>query len=79
MKTGGHSICAALSKYIDEVDDKRHSAFHHFPDLLLAYPAYYKFAFVRNPWDHVVSFYSHMGTNKGRLKITFREFLRQRC
>jgi len=57
-KTGGESICKALESLISQTFDK-HLKIRHV-DKRIDLQKYYKFTFVRNPWDQVVSFYEHL-------------------
>ena len=71
-KTGSTSITKALEKYFDEcgVGDRNSPYFYHQPASNLKdhfesenwnWDEYFKFTFVRNPWDRLVSmfFYQH--------------------
>jgi hypothetical protein len=71
-KTGTTSIEEALAEYADEIPfeyDKKLFDKHIPPEYAKAHlPAdiwnsYFKFAFVRNPWDWVISFYFFMWPN----------------
>jgi chondroitin 4-sulfotransferase 11 len=60
-KTGGVSIRAALESFADGQSATRRDTTHEtLPDFLARHPgmkSHFKFAFVRNPWDRLVSFY----------------------
>ena len=59
-KTGGIAMRAALAPYEDE--SLRLPAHDTLGDLAASHPetrGYFKFAFVRNPWDRLVSFYTY--------------------
>lgn len=83
QRTGGHSIEKALSKFVSQKDiDKINHIFGHMhvvPRNIEKYfsydiwKQYFKFAFVRNPWDRAVSFYHYFKQNK-RHRITHPTF-----
>jgi hypothetical protein len=71
IKTGGTSIRNYLNDYSDiiSVSDRRSPFYFHvsaiemekyFQEQGWDWNNYFKFAFVRNPWDRVVSFYHHI-------------------
>jgi len=88
-KTGGQSIHKAVEPYMDGRDEfgapKRHEKYYHHatPDVLLEYTdrevwdSYFKFVFVRNPWDRILSQYFFFKTKDTMLKFNpnwHREF-----
>jgi len=85
-KTGGISVRAALARYADGQDAALSGTTHEtLPELLARRPdlgGHFKFGFVRNPWERLVSFYCHA---RARLapsfpqfqSLTFTEWLRQ--
>jgi len=61
QKTGGETVAGILAKYAPDI--RRLGAKHEFGrfgkmKLGSAWNDYFKFAFVRNPWDRLVSWYS---------------------
>jgi hypothetical protein len=60
-KTGGISVAAALEPYADGQAAAHLNTTHEtLPEFLVRHPearGHFKFAFVRNPWDRLVSFY----------------------
>src|SRR5450759_2958070 len=87
-RTAGFSIEAALPEWSD-VDGKMvfngHATAYLLNQLILEWPSFFSFAFVRNPWDYWVSMYEHVLTigpqhpEWGLLSRfqTFGEYLRQ--
>ena len=78
-KTGGTSIEKAFDGDADQRDvEYKHAsaAFYKrkFPD---QFRAYFKFAFVRNPWDWLVSRYHWSRDHQGLFDYSFEEFLRR--
>lgn len=73
-KTGGISVRAALEDFADGQAAARRDTTHEtLPDLMLREPrlaSYFKFAFVRNPWDRMVSFHAYA---RSSLKPTLPE------
>lgn len=79
QKTAGRSITGSLCKYGNNV-------FHqHILDILKEKKSdrnYFKFAFVRNPWDRAVSRYFHVKSNSSKQRLkryrnsTFEEYVR---
>jgi|SaaInlV_165m_DNA_1040744.scaffolds.fasta_scaffold38728_1 chondroitin 4-sulfotransferase 11 len=53
-KTGGTSLGKLLLGDLDAYEGKTHSPFS---GPYLKFPQYFKFSFVRNPWDRIVSYY----------------------
>ena len=71
MKTGGTSIRECLNDYSDIISTpERHSPYwnhlspkdleKHFQEQQWDWDEYFKFVFVRNPWDRMVSLYHHL-------------------
>jgi hypothetical protein len=62
-KTGGISVRAALEPFADGQDAAARDTTHEtLPALLVRRPdlaGHFKFAFVRNPWDRLVSFHAY--------------------
>ena len=52
-KTAGTSIGKLLLDDLNAYDNKCHLTLQPY----LRYPDYYKFTFIRNPWDRIVSYY----------------------
>ncbi len=84
-RTGGHSIEAALkpfgaTRYRPKGPVANKALIKHVPARRLAtcpefaenWDKYFKFSFVRNPWDHMVSWYFF---RKARYSGSFRDFL----
>ena len=78
-KTGGTSIEKIFEPEADQTDVLyKHEAAefyqHSFPD---RFRLYFKFAFVRNPWDWLVSRYHWTRDHQGFFDYSFHEFLRK--
>ena len=82
IKTGGTSIRNYLNDYSDiiSVSDRRSPFYFHvsaiemekyFQEQGWDWNNYFKFAFVRNPWDRVVSFYHHILWNMHRQSFPY--------
>ncbi|HEV7404447.1 MAG TPA: sulfotransferase family 2 domain-containing protein [Chthoniobacteraceae bacterium] len=73
-KTGGISMRAALAPFADGQADAHPNTTHEtLPELLARAPhlgGHFKFAFVRNPWDRLVSFHAYA---REKLKTTLPE------
>ena len=69
QKTGGQSLRASLKGVIPDLEEGWGSRYHaRLSDVLQAYPSvrvgeYYTAAFVRNPWDRLVSWYADIVQN----------------
>jgi len=74
-KSGGISVRAALARFGDGQHAASSDTTHEtLPQLLARWPdlgGHYKFGFVRNPWERLVSFYCHA---RARLAPTFPQF-----
>lgn len=78
-KTGTSSIKAVLNPFIEgnTFDAIRHA---DYAEIARSYPnqliEYFKFSFVRNPWDRIVSYYFFQ-KKRGKInnKLTFEDFL----
>jgi len=76
-KTGGTSIEKVFAPLADQEDVpfKHAPVAHykkHFPD---RFDSYFKFSFVRNPWDWLVSRYYWSRDHQGLIDYSFPEFL----
>jgi hypothetical protein len=60
QKTGGDSLSRLLAEKVPDLTTlaAKHERLQKVPALLGEYRDYYKFAFIRNPWDRLVSWYS---------------------
>ena len=60
QKTGGQTVSKILKENISDVSrfKRKHGFAVHAKDDLEGWNEYFKFAFVRNPWDRLVSWYS---------------------
>ena len=76
-KTAGTSIGKLLLDDLNAYDNKCHLTLQPY----LRYPDYYKFTFIRNPWDRIVSYYyeKQLHPARGRLgclySIPFEEYI----
>lgn len=63
QKTGGQTISRVLKKSISDITRfrRKHEFAVHAMEDLEDWDGYFKFAFVRNPWDRLVSWYSMIG------------------
>jgi hypothetical protein len=75
-KTGGTSIEKCFVDNADEVDVeyKHHDAWFYFKNFLY-FDDYFKFTFVRNPWDRLVSAYHFYKNDMKLIDFTFEEFI----
>lgn len=60
QKTGGDTLSRMLKEQVPDLraQGAKHERMSDNPALLVDYASYFKFAFVRNPWDRLVSWYS---------------------
>lgn len=60
QKTGGDTLSRLLADRVPDLEPvgAKHEQLRNEPSLLDQYSSYFKFAFVRNPWDRLVSWYS---------------------
>lgn len=74
IKTGGVSIATALNMK----EKQCHFPASHIQSLLLkrTWRNYYKFSFVRNPWDKMISQYFFNHSEWARPETTFSEYIR---
>ena len=75
-KTGGTSIEKCFVDNADEVDVeyKHHDVWFYFKNFLY-FDDYFKFTFVRNPWDRLVSAYHFYKNDMKLIDFTFEEFI----
>ena len=69
-KTGGTSIGKLLLGDLDAYDSKPHAPLK---GSYLKFPHYFKFSFVRNPWDRMVSYYYEKDCLKN---ISFSDYIK---
>ena len=64
QKTGGQTISRLLKKNVPDISRfrRKHEFAVHAMEELEGWNEYFKFAFVRNPWDRLVSWYSMVST-----------------
>jgi hypothetical protein len=84
QKTGGESICTALG--VPTAYPEKHFLARELRDLYGAdtWQSYFKFAFVRNPWDRLVSWWSMIDANRmalsaGKPLNKFHRFVLERA
>lgn len=84
QKTGGDSICTALG--VSTAVPEKHFFARELRELYGAdvWSTYFKFAFVRNPWDRLVSWWSMIDANRtllsaGRPLNKFQRFVLERA
>lgn len=73
-KTASSSISKAFDRLVDEKTGRVHDGAYEVGKL----PGYFTFAFVRNPWERLVSWYDYMKDQeetKHVINMTFPEFL----
>ena len=73
-RTGGTSIEKCFIDNADKVDVeyKHHHVWFYFENLREYFDDYFKFSFIRNPWDRLVSAYYYFKTD---FNFTFEEFI----
>jgi hypothetical protein len=78
QKTGGDSICTAVGT--PTIYPEKHFCAHELRELYGTdvWQSYFKFAFVRNPWDRLVSWWSMIDANRNLLSTgePLKEFQR---
>lgn len=84
QKTGGNSICTALDA--PTVCPEKHFLAYELRELYGAdvWQSYFKFAFVRNPWDRLVSWWAMIDANRATLSTgtppnRFQRFVLERA
>jgi chondroitin 4-sulfotransferase 11 len=70
-KTATSSIHGSLARYMKYDYSKigRHSKYSEAAEFYPESKNYFKFSFVRNPWDRMLSFYLFKKTNRAHIKI----------
>lgn len=80
-KTATSSIHGSLARYMKYDYSKigRHSKYSEAARFYPESKNYFKFAFVRNPWDRLLSFYFFKKTDRAKIKIpdnlSFKDFI----
>ena len=71
-KTATSSIHGSLAQYMKYDYSKigRHSKYSEAAEFYPESKNYFKFAFVRNPWDRLLSFYFFKKTDRAKIKIS---------
>lgn len=75
QKTGGSSLRYTLKDMIPDLEENRGVKYHApLSDILKSYPRlrcgeYYTIAFIRNPWDRLVSWYSDISSNENYCRM----------
>ena len=78
-KTGSSTIKHTLCKHTTAINDydivKRHSNYNRYLEVYPESENYFKFCFVRNPWDWLVSFYTYKQRRGKWQKLDFKTFV----
>ncbi len=79
QKTGGSSLTQLLKEHIPDAQQIGGTHDHALwirDQFASTWPSLFKFAFVRNPWDRLVSWYMMMQQNLGRSDLRFWLYIR---